>query len=88
MLRCSNVLHSGRDFISVVNMEFVFLPDSVDNQSRCGDITTEADDILENTENFQVILNTSDTAVTVNPRNALISILDDDCKWETNLYYY
>ena len=67
------------DFTSVVNMEFIFLPVLGDNP-QCGNITTEADDILENTENFQVILSTSDTAVTANPRTAAISILDDDRK--------
>lgn len=62
-------------------MEFIFLP-TLANSPQCEDVTTEADNVLENTENFEVILSSSDTAVITDLSIATISILDDDSEWK------
>ena len=46
-----------------------------------------ADDIVENTETFVVMLSSSDSGVTVNsPSDATINIEDNDCEWRTSNY--
>ena len=46
-----------------------------------------ADDIVENTETFVVMLSSSDSGVTVNsPSDATINVEDNDSEWRTSNY--
>ena len=58
----------------------MFQPTS-SNERQCSDIQISADDILENTESFLVILNTSDRAVLLSPSTATVQINDTDRKY-------
>jgi hypothetical protein len=68
-----------QDFTPVSNRVVSFQP-SLASEPQCNEIQIEDDSILESTENFQVILDTSDRAVEIDSSTANISILDNDRK--------
>ena len=70
------------DFTTVLNMVVNFQPSST-SVPQCRQIQIEDDSILENTENFQVILDTSDRAVEIDSSTATVNILDNDRKPKT-----
>lgn len=61
-------------------MQLTFEP-SFASVPQCDDILIIPDNILENTENFQVLLSTTDTAVAIDPNRATVSIFDNDSKY-------
>ena len=50
------------------------------SQPQCADIQLIDDSILENDETFFIMLTSTDSAVTVNPNAATVTINDDDGK--------
>ena len=68
-----------QDFMTVSNRAVSFQPSSA-SEPHCSEIQIIDDNILESTENFQVILNSSDRAVEIDPSTADINILDNDRK--------
>lgn len=69
----------GQDFTTVSNRVVSFQPSS-SSEPQCREIQIEDDNILESTENFQVILDTSDRAVEIESSTAAANILDNDRK--------
>lgn len=67
------------DFTTASNMVVSFQLSSA-NERQCVEIQIEDDSILESTETFQVILNTTDRAVEIDFSTATINILDNDRK--------
>ena len=67
------------DFDSTT-VELEFQPEST---TACVAISISEDLRLENNEMFSVELNTTDQAVVLNPRMALVSIIDNDSKLQT-----
>lgn len=61
------------------NVEIRFQPASV-SQPQCADIQLVDDNVLENDENFFVILSSLDSAVLTNPSTATVTINNDDGK--------
>ena len=61
-------------------MELTFRPATA-TEPRCGNIQIANEEILENSESFNVILGSSDNSVVVNPDTATITILNDDSKF-------
>ena len=68
-----------QDFMTVSNRIVSFQPSSA-SEPQCSEIQIIDDNILESTENFQVILDSSDRAVEIDPSTADINILDNDRK--------
>ena len=68
-----------QDFMTVSSRTVSFQPSSA-SELQCSEIQIIDDNILESTENFQVILNSSDRAVEIDPSTADINILDNDRK--------
>ena len=63
-----------------MTVELEFQPEST---TACVAISITEDLRLENNEMFSVELNTTDQAVVLNPRMALVSIIDNDSKLQT-----
>ena len=57
----------------------MFQPISM-SQPVCADILVEDDGVLENNENFLVILSTNDRAVTITSSICNVDIINDDRK--------
>ena len=72
-------LTGSNDYTPVSDAELVFQPISV-SQPVCADILVVDDGILENNENFLVILDSSDRAVTIATSISTINIINDDRK--------
>ena len=68
-----------QDFTTVSNRVVSFQPSSA-SEPQCSEIPIEDDNILESTESFQVILDSSDRAAEINSSTATINILDNDRK--------
>ena len=66
------------DYEPVTNLLVFGEPSNQNNQTYCFDITIRDDIILEDTETFQVVLETSDPGVHLVQDTTKIYVLDDD----------
>ena len=69
-----------RDFSSINKSDVVFLPGG--ERRMCLDVLIENESILENNEQFFLLLNTRDAAVLLNPNMTRIIINNDDGKFK------
>ena len=55
----------------------IFVPDSLSSRSLCGNISVTFDEIVENTEEFFVTINSSDSNVQIVQPSATVFIIDN-----------
>lgn len=70
-----NLSVDGQDLVGL-HEELTFLPGHTD-EVKCVTVTTIDDDIYEGIEHRGIVL-TSDTDITLDPKVAILDILDDD----------
>jgi len=71
------LLLEPEDYLAV-SVPVIFSPDGLRSRMLCGNITILDDTVLENTEIFNVILNTSDTSVEFVQQSSPVNIEDND----------
>ena len=83
VVRSVNLIQSSLFFLTDVDdFSEVFTFDSRENNRMCSSVPIKDNDIIEApTEMFSVTLNSSDPYVVINRGIALVSIVDDDCKF-------
>ena len=64
-------------------MELIFRPADV---SQCVNLSIVDDPVLESTEQFSVVLGTSDSGVIFGNSSATVIIFDNDGKYENRMY--
>ena len=68
---------TGEDYVSQTFQPLVFTAVEIEN---CVDIEIVDDTIVETTEDFSLVLNTSEERVILSPNSTEIVITDNDCK--------
>ncbi len=68
------------DYTSVVSIPLIFTPSDPIGVLMCANITIIPDSVVENTESFQVFLNSSDPAVVLTQSIATVNISDSSGK--------
>ncbi len=59
----------------------IFTPDELTSRMLCANITIILDSVVENTESFLVVLNSSDPAVVLTQSTATVNISDNSSKY-------
>ncbi len=59
----------------------IFLPDELTSRMLCANITIILDSVVENTESFLVVLNSSDPSVVLTQSTVTINISDSSGKY-------
>ncbi len=59
----------------------IFTPDELTSRMLCANITIITDSVVENTESFLVILNSSDPSVVLTQSVAIVNISDSSGKY-------
>ena len=58
----------------------IFSPDTETRRMLCGNISIVMDDVVENTENFFVFIDSMDSAIIVSQNNASVDVIDSSSK--------
>lgn len=79
LLKCL-FISAPEDFVSAI-VPVVFAPDFLNSRSLCGNITIIFDEIVEDSEEFLVVINSSDPGVQITQPSAPVFIMDNSSKY-------
>ena len=68
------------DYVSI-SFLVIFVPDSSSSRILCSNISITSDEIVEDTETFLILINTSDSNVQITQPNVSVTILDNSGKF-------
>ena len=79
-------ISASEDYI-VSSFSVTFSPDSSSNGSICSNISITVDNIVEDMEEFTVLINSSDSSVLIVQPNAAVIIVDSNGKKYCNNFF-